>query len=273
MIFPYDGVDARSQFHERRLLQEGRTDGPISVAICSVAICPGSFLDVVVFVHISRAMPSQPFGESLVSQWDSFPPEHSVIGTMLATSVLVDLRARPATGVDRSGDAEARTVWIERRASAMRQFIRRHRILIPFLVAVLIAVPLPAWSDRGEGGEQGKSEAQEKAEMAAAAKVTIHDAIKAATQKVRGKVIEAELEEKPRATWEVEVLTDDGKVMEVWVDVDTGAVVSVEEEKPEKNAKKEQKQERRRQHMGGGMSGGMGGMMHGGCGMSRGGGQ
>lgn len=149
----------------------------------------------------------------------------------------------------------------------MRRLRERHWVLFPCLVAALISIPAHGWSDQAAEGERGKTEAEEKAEMAAAAKVTIHDAIKAATQKVRGKVIEAELEEKPRATWEVEVLTEDGKIMEVWVDVDTGAVVSVEEEKPEKEATKEQAQERRRQHMGGGM----GGMMHGDCGMSRGG--
>ncbi len=117
----------------------------------------------------------------------------------------------------------------------MRRLIPR-RLLLPFFVAALTATPFSAWSDQGAAGGQGKTEAQEKAEMAAAAKVTIHDAIKAATQKVQGKVIEAELEEKPRATWEVEVLSDDGKIMEVWVDVDTGAVVAVKEEKAEQEA-------------------------------------
>lgn len=147
----------------------------------------------------------------------------------------------------------------------MRRLIRKHRVLFPFLVTALIGFPLSAWSDQGAGGEQGKTEAEEMAEMAAAAKVTIHEAIKAATQKVRGKVIEAELEEKPRATWEVEVLTDDGKIMEVWVDVETGAVVSVEEEKPEQEAQQEAAQPPARRPMGG--------MMHGGCGMSPCGGQ
>lgn len=147
----------------------------------------------------------------------------------------------------------------------MRRLIPGRGILLPLLVTALIGVPVSTWSDQGAEGEQDKTEGQEKAEMAAAAKVTIHDAIKAATQKVPGKVIEAELEEKPRATWEVEVVTADGKVMEVWVDVDTGAVVAAEEKKPEREAKKEQARERRRQHMGGGMSGGMRDMMQGGC--------
>lgn len=116
-----------------------------------------------------------------------------------------------------------------------RSFSQREKLLA-FLVVALVCLshPMSAWSDEGGDGEAGKSEAQEKAEMAAAAKVTIQEAIEAATQEVQGKVIEAELEEKPRPTWEVEVVTDDGKVMEVWVDVVSGTVVSVEEEKPEK---------------------------------------
>lgn len=142
----------------------------------------------------------------------------------------------------------------------MRRLIPR-RLLLPFLVAALAATPFSVWSDQGASGGQGKTEAQEKAEMAAAAKVTIHDAIKAATQKVQGKVIEAELEEKPRVTWEVEVLTDDGKIMEVWVDVDTGSVVAVEEEKAEQEAAQPPANRP------------MGGMMHRGCGMSPCGGQ
>lgn len=121
----------------------------------------------------------------------------------------------------------------------MRRRLRGYRMLFPFLVVALLSVPLPAWSDQGDGAEQGKTEAEEKAEMAAAAKLTIHDAIEAATQEVRGKVIEAELEEKPRATWEVEVLTEDGKVMEVWIDVVTGAVVAVEEETADQEAEQE----------------------------------
>lgn len=100
-------------------------------------------------------------------------------------------------------------------------------------VVAVIGLPLCGWSDQGPESNTGKSEAQEKARMAADAKVTIHEAIEAATRAVPGKVIEAELEEKPRATWEVEVVTHDGKVVEVWVDVHTGAVVALEEEKPQ----------------------------------------
>jgi len=71
----------------------------------------------------------------------------------------------------------------------------------------------------------------DKAQMAAEAKVTIEQAIKTATDKVSGKVVEAELEKKHnKLTWEVEVVTAENKIMEVHIDASTGAVINVEEE-------------------------------------------
>ncbi len=92
------------------------------------------------------------------------------------------------------------------------------------MTAVLIS---PAWS-----GDKGKNDEVKKAiEMAAAAKVTIDQAIKTASAKVAGKIIEAELEKKHnKLIWEVEVVTADNKVMEVHIDAETGAVIDVEEE-------------------------------------------
>ena len=106
------------------------------------------------------------------------------------------------------------------------------------LLTALIAWPGLAWSHGGGGKNTQGDENKEKVEMASSAKITIHEAIKAAINEVAGTVIEAELEEKPRVTWEVEVVTDQGKVMEVLVDVDTGAVVGVKEEKPENKMSK-----------------------------------
>ena len=124
------------------------------------------------------------------------------------------------------------------------------------LITALLALPGLAWSDGNGGNNAQGDEIQEKVEMASTAKVTIHEAIKAAINEVGGTVIEAELEEKPRVTWEVEVVTDQGKVMEVLVDVVTGAVVGVKEEKPEKKMSQEK----------GGM---MKGKMGKGCGMEK----
>lgn len=81
----------------------------------------------------------------------------------------------------------------------------------------------PAYAD--------KKEKSGKAEMAAAAKVTIEQAIKTASGKVSGKVIEAELEKKHnKLAWEVEVVTADNKVMEVHIDAETGAIIDVKVE-------------------------------------------
>ena len=67
------------------------------------------------------------------------------------------------------------------------------------------------------------------------AKVTIDQAIKTASEKVSGTVVEAELEKKHGKTvWEVEVLGADGNVTEVHIDAATGAVIDTEAKKDKK---------------------------------------
>ena len=114
------------------------------------------------------------------------------------------------------------------------------------MMAVAIGAVLvlngPAWSD--EKGKGKKDESKETIEMAATAKVTIDQAIKTALEMVPGKVVEAELEKKhDTLMWEVEVVTAENKVMEVHINAESGAVIDVEEEKPEKDMKRERKQE------------------------------
>ena len=105
----------------------------------------------------------------------------------------------------------------------------------------------PAWSD--QKGKGKKDESKETVEMAAAAKVTIDQAIKSASEKVAGKVVEAELEmNHDTLVWEVEVVTAENKVMEVHIDAESGAVIDVEEEKLENDMKSEQKQGRKQQN-------------------------
>jgi uncharacterized membrane protein YkoI len=112
-----------------------------------------------------------------------------------------------------------------------------------FALALLLAVGTLAVGGTAYADEKEK---HGKGEMAAAAKVTIDQAVKTASEKVSGKVIEAELEHKHnKLVWEVEVVTAENKVMEVHIDADTGAVIDVEEEKakPKKTRKHEQKRE------------------------------
>lgn len=114
---------------------------------------------------------------------------------------------------------------------------------------LVVALSLLAAGALADSGAAYGGEKKGKAEMAAAAKVTIDQAIKTASEKVSGKVIEAELEKKHgKLVWEVEVVTAENKVMEVHIDAETGAVIDVEEEGA--GAKKDQKQERKREHKG-----------------------
>jgi uncharacterized membrane protein YkoI len=73
---------------------------------------------------------------------------------------------------------------------------------------------------------------RDKIAMVNAAKVSIDQAIKTASEKVSGKVIEAELEKKHKKTvWEVDILTPDGTITEVHVDSDTGEIIDTETKK------------------------------------------
>jgi len=119
------------------------------------------------------------------------------------------------------------------------------------MMAVAIGIVLvlngPVWSD--QKGKGKKDESKETVEMASRAKVTIDQAIKTASEKVPGKLVEAELEKKHGTlVWEVEVVTAENKVMEVHIDAESGAVIEVEEEKPEKDMKREKKRERKQEH-------------------------
>jgi uncharacterized membrane protein YkoI len=106
--------------------------------------------------------------------------------------------------------------------------------VIVLAIGVMLVLNGPAWSD--QKGKGKKDEAKETVEMAA-------------SEKVPGKVVEAELEKKHNTlVWEVEVVTAENKVMEIHIDAESGAVIGVEEEKPEKDMKSEQKRERKKQH-------------------------
>ena len=119
--------------------------------------------------------------------------------------------------------------------------------MLALAIGVVLVLNGPAWSD--QKGKGKKDEVKETVEMAATAKVTIDQAIKTASEKVAGKVVEAELEMKQdKLVWEVEVVTADNKVMEVHIDAESGAVIDVEEEKPEKDTKREKKREHKQQH-------------------------
>jgi uncharacterized membrane protein YkoI len=103
----------------------------------------------------------------------------------------------------------------------------RQQSSVLFALALLVAAGTLAFTGPASADEKEKNG---KAEMAAAAKVTIEQAIKTVSDKVAGKVVEAELAKKyNKLVWEVEVITAENKTMEVHIDADTGAVIHVEE--------------------------------------------
>ncbi len=112
--------------------------------------------------------------------------------------------------------------------------MRTMGIITSCVMGLLFALGSSAWADDKEG---------KITDLVKDAKVTIDQAIKTASEKVPGTVVEAELEKKHGKTvWEVEVLGADGNVMEVHIDAATGAVIDTEAKKDEK--KKEGKKGR-----------------------------
>ena len=117
--------------------------------------------------------------------------------------------------------------------------MRRIAMAAAMAAGLLLVLGGQALADKkGEKGEKHKS----KVEMAETAKVTIDQAVKTASEKVPGKIIEAELEKKhDKTVWEVEIVTDDEIVKEVHIDADSGAVIDVEDKGKGKGHKGEGK--------------------------------
>lgn len=117
------------------------------------------------------------------------------------------------------------------------------------LAGLIFALGLPACTEEHESKKEGEhkeakkeDESKDKAALAAAAKVTIEQAIKTATDKVQGKVIEAELEkEDGKLVWEVEIVGADGKLSELYVDAGTGVLVPGGEQEGEEKKAEEKK--------------------------------
>ena len=104
--------------------------------------------------------------------------------------------------------------------------MRTWGIITAGIVGLLFALGTTAWADDKEG---------KITDLVKDAKVTIDQAIKTASEKVPGTIVEAELEKKHGKTvWEVEVLGVDGNVTEVHIDAATGAVIDTEAKKDEK---------------------------------------
>jgi uncharacterized membrane protein YkoI len=97
-------------------------------------------------------------------------------------------------------------------------------IAVTIIVGSTLLWSIPAWSD---------SKAK-ITDLVKDAKVTIDQALKTASEKAPGTIVEAELEKKHGKTvWEVEVLGADGHVTEVHIDAASGDVIDTEMKKDE----------------------------------------
>jgi len=102
----------------------------------------------------------------------------------------------------------------------------KHLALSALMIGALCLMSTPAWSDKGHKGKQKDAHV---AELVKAAKVTIDQAAKTASDKVPGTVVEAELErEYDKTVWEVKVLGADGHLTELHIDAETGAIIDTE---------------------------------------------
>ena len=103
--------------------------------------------------------------------------------------------------------------------------MRAHALTGLVAIGLLIGVSTAAWSDDKEG---------KVTDLVKDAKVTVEQAIKTATDKVPGTVVEAELEKKHGKTvWEVEIV--------VHIDAADGTVIDTEAKKEKHEDKKKKK--------------------------------
>lgn len=118
-------------------------------------------------------------------------------------------------------------------------------LAVTVMMGIMLAFGGPAWSAKDPKGHKGPK----GAELVKGATVTIDQAIKTASEKVSGPVGEAGLKQKDGKTvWEVEIASADSKVMKVFLDAGTGAVLSTEEKKPHKEHGEHQKDGKEKGH-------------------------
>ena len=92
--------------------------------------------------------------------------------------------------------------------------------------ATTIAKPEAEKGAEAQKEEEEKDKTAEKGALAAAATVSIEQAVKTGIAKQPGKVIEAELErEDGRVVWDLEIVAADGSIAELSIDASSGAIV------------------------------------------------
>jgi uncharacterized membrane protein YkoI len=105
---------------------------------------------------------------------------------------------------------------------------KKSMVIGAVVLGVMVIVGGMVWS--AEKDKHKGEDTKQVVAMAMAAKITIDQAIKTASDKFPGKVIEAELEKKhDKTVWEVEILTAEQVIKVVHIDAESGSVVTTEE--------------------------------------------
>lgn len=118
-------------------------------------------------------------------------------------------------------------------------------VVTAIVIGVTVVVGGLVWS--GEKDRKKGEENNQMVGMAMAATVTIDQAIKTASEKFPGKVIEADLEKRhDKTVWEVEIVTAEQNIMVVQIDAESGSVIDTEKKITGKNQEQDGKQEPKR---------------------------
>jgi uncharacterized membrane protein YkoI len=105
---------------------------------------------------------------------------------------------------------------------------KKSMVIGAVVIGVMVIVGGMVWS--AEKDKHKGEDTKQVVAMAMAAKITIDQAIKTASDNFPGRVIEAELEKKhDKTVWEVEILTAEQVIKVVHIDAESGSVVTTEE--------------------------------------------
>lgn len=125
--------------------------------------------------------------------------------------------------------------------------IRKTIVAAAFLVPLTMSLAVPAFAE--ENAKSGEVQVNETQALMNA-KISISDAIRAAEMESKGKAVNSGLnDENGAVSYQVEVLTPDGKRTDVFVDLDTGKVLKMaaadsdEDNKPDENGENSEQDE------------------------------
>lgn len=107
-----------------------------------------------------------------------------------------------------------------------------HRTILRLLFSLLVVVGISLVTASVTFAQERDDDDKPNPKLAKKAKITMEAAREIALKKVAGTVIEGELEkEHGKLVYSFDIRTPDGKIMEVWVDAKTGAVIRAEEDR------------------------------------------